>query len=81
MTLADMPNIWEDHRAVEEFETSFFEDLAYRAGLLAGNKARVVRSIVDALRGKGLLETADELRDALTARLAEKPWDEEDWTF
>lgn len=81
MTLADMPNIWEDQRAVEEFETSFFEDLAYRASLLAGNRARVVRSIVDALPGKGLLETADELRDALSARLARKPWDEDEWKF
>ena len=75
MTLADMPDIWEDRHAAEEFEISFFEDLAYRVG----TRARVVRSIVDALADRGPLETGDEMRDALTTRLDDTPWDETEW--
>ncbi|WP_204349035.1 hypothetical protein, partial [Klebsiella pneumoniae] len=43
LTLVDMPDIWEDEHAVREFETSFFEDLTYRATATTGGTGRIIR--------------------------------------
>lgn len=79
VTLTEMPDIWEDSRAANEFEASFFEDLAYRAGILGGNKGRVVRSITEALCRYGSPETDDEIREALKQKLGSDAWTDEDW--
>lgn len=77
MVLADMPDIWEDKRAADEFEISFFEDLAYRSGVHVGNRSRVVRSIMEALEGD--LCTPKAIRGALALRLSRTPWDADEW--
>jgi hypothetical protein len=67
MVTAPMPDIWEDKRAAEEFEDSFFEDLAYRSGAHVGNRGRVVRSIMEALPGEPVKPKT--IRSALASRL------------
>jgi hypothetical protein len=78
MTLTDMPDIWEDVRARGAFETSFFEDLAYRVGTHGGASGRVVRSLVEGL-SLGDADTVEELRAVLMTRLADHPWTDDDW--
>lgn len=78
VTLTDMPDIWEDARATEAFETSFFEDLAYRATNHSGSAGRVVRSFSDALDLEGG-ETPDEVRQAFVNRLERDPWRDDEW--
>ncbi len=78
LTLANMPDIWEDNHAVEEFEASFFEDLTYRAGILASSGGRVVRSLAERLHLLGS-STPAEARGGLGASLAESAWRNCDW--
>lgn len=79
LTLAAMPDIWEDPRAIEEFETSFFEDLAYRTSLLAGNRSRVIRSMLAGLVEYETPVDAGEFRDTFAQRLAATPWTDDEW--
>lgn len=78
MTLTNMPDIWDDRSVSEDFEISFFEDLAYRFSSQGGRAGRVVRSFADALRLFGG-ETADDIQAALEKRLSTRPWEEEEW--
>jgi hypothetical protein len=79
VTLQEMPDIWADPRAAKAFEDSFFEDLAYRAGPLGGNKGRLVRSLIEVLDVYGGPDTDDEFRDALAERLEARTWVAADW--
>jgi len=74
--LTAMPDIWADESAVQGFEDSFFDDLAFRAD--AKTKPAVVRSIVDWLDNPRLV-TGEDVRRALEAGLTEVPWTENDW--
>jgi hypothetical protein len=76
MTLTDMPDIWEDAKATEAFEASFFEDLAFRIG--SPGAGRVIRSLAEALDHDGT-ETPEELREALASRVESDAWTDEDW--
>lgn len=76
LTFASMPDIWADGTAVEAFEQSFFEDLAYRSTGLTQH--RVVKSILSWL-DDDTLSTACDFEDAVTSGLAESPWTDEDW--
>ena len=78
LTLADMPDIWEDDHAVREFEASFFEDIAYRVENQTGGGGRVVRSISVRLRLTGG-ETWAELRGLLDRSLQFRAWINQDW--
>lgn len=77
-TLTAMPDIWDDDRAREAFTTSFFEDLAYRADSVNGGRARVVRSLIEALQLEGG-ETPEEIRGLLTDRIKRRPWTDIYW--
>lgn len=76
MTLTGMPDIWEDGVAVEEFERSFFEDLAFRAG--GSTQPAIVKSILSRL-DDDTLSIGPEFEDALRDALAEEPWTDDDW--
>lgn len=76
MTLTGMPDIWEDGVAVEEFERSFFEDLAYRAG--GTTHPAILKSILARLDDE-TLSIGSEFEDALRDAIAEEPWTDEDW--
>lgn len=76
MTLTGMPDIWEDGVAVEQFERSFFEDLAYRAG--GTTHPAILKSILARL-DDDTLSIGSEFEDALRDALAEEPWTDNDW--
>ncbi len=76
MTLTGMPDIWEDGVAVEEFERSFFEDLAFRAG--GTTQPAIVKSILARL-DDDTLSIGSEFEDALRDTIAEEPWSDDDW--
>lgn len=76
LVLTDMSDIWAGETAVEEFEASFFDDLAFRA---AGRRQpSVVKSIMNWLDDDGLT-TGDELAEAFEAKLQSEPWTRRDW--
>lgn len=76
LTFAAMPDIWADGSAVEEFESSFFEDVAYRAA--GTNQHRVVKSILFRL-DDGSLTTGWDIAAAFEASIGEVPWTDNDW--
>lgn len=76
LTLTGMPDIWADGVAVEEFERSFFEDLAFRAG--GATQPAVVKSILSRL-DDDTLSIGSEFQEALVETLAEEPWTDDDW--
>jgi len=76
MTLTRMPDIWADGVAVEEFERSFFEDLAFRAG--GTTQPAIVKSILSRL-DDDTLSIGFEFEAALIESLAEEPWTEDEW--
>lgn len=76
MTLTGMPDIWEDGVAVEEFERSFFEDLAFRAG--GPTQPAIVKSIIARLDDE-TLSIGSDFEEALSAAIAEEPWTDDDW--
>ncbi|WP_163831705.1 hypothetical protein, partial [Proteus mirabilis] len=78
LTLVDMPDIWEDEHAVREFETSFFEDLTYRATATTGGTGRIIRSFVERLGFLGAHAPA-EVRSELEESLAEAGWRDHHW--
>lgn len=78
ITIEQMPDVWNDDRAVNAFETSFFEDLAYRAGLMGTGRGRIIRSLENALHIQ-IPDSPDELKEALEEHLAEHAWSESDW--
>ena len=80
MVITEMPDIWGDERAAEAFETSFFDDLAYRSGTADRERSRVVRSLVAAL-GCETADTGEELRGTMAERLSETPWTNDLWEF
>lgn len=79
ITIADMPDIWNDDRATNAFERSFFEDIAYRASLTGSGRGRIVKSLEEAMDTE-LPDSAEELSEALKAYLAENAWLETGWT-
>jgi hypothetical protein len=78
VVFADMPDIWQDARASLAFETSFFEDLGYRAGRQGSVGGRIVRSFVSALRFQGG-EIAADTCNLLDRRLRRRPWTDAEW--
>lgn len=78
MTLTNMPDIWQDDRAVKAFESSAFDDLSYRLGMITVTRSRIVKSFAAALGLDGG-ETAEEIRECLERRLSDKPWSAEEW--
>lgn len=76
MTLTGMPDIWEDGVAVEEFERSFFEDLAFRAGGMT--QPTIVKSILSRL-DDDTLSIGSDFEEALRDALVEEAWTDEDW--
>ncbi|MGN8094146.1 restriction endonuclease PLD domain-containing protein [Methylobacterium sp. 22177] len=78
LTLVDMPDIWEDAHAVREFETSFFEDLTYRASVTTGGTGRIIRSFVERLGFLGAHAPSD-VRSDLEDSLDELGWRDRDW--
>lgn len=76
LTFTPMPDIWTDSSAVEEFESSFFEDVAYRAAGI--NQHRVVKSILFRLDDESLT-TGEDLAEAFKASIAEDHWADSDW--
>lgn len=76
LMLTEMPDIWAGDTAVADFEESFFDDLAFRAG--AQKKTAVVRSIIEWLEDD-TLSTGDEIAEAFKAMLKEYAWTDEDW--
>lgn len=71
-----MPDIWAGETAVEEFEASFFDDLAFRAG--GRRQASIVKSIVEWLDDDGLT-SGDEFADAFRTKLQSEPWRTRNW--
>ena len=78
LMLTDMPDIWAGDTAVEEFEQSFFDDIAFRAG--AQKKSAVVRSIIEWIEDE-TLSTGDEIAEAFEAMLEKFSWTDEDWYY
>ena len=78
LTLADMPNIFDDVRASREFIDSFFEDLSYRLENQPGGGGRAGRSIAERLAVSGT-ELPSELRERLKSALATDAWSDADW--
>lgn len=78
ITIEQMPDIWNDDRAVTAFEASFFEDLAYRAGLTGAGRGRIIKSLEGAT-GEYLPDSPEDLRELLEAHLAAHSWTEADW--
>lgn len=76
LMLTEMPDVWAGDTAVADFEESFFDDLAFRAG--AQKKSAVVRSIIEWLEDD-TLSTGDEIAEAFKAMLKEYAWKDEDW--
>lgn len=76
LILTDMPDIWAGETAVEEFEASFFDDLAFRAG--GRRQASIVKSIVEWLDDDGLT-SGDEFAEAFRAKLESEPWRTRNW--
>ena len=76
LMLTEMPDIWAGDTAVADFEESFFDDLAFRAG--APKKFAVIRSIMEWLEDE-TLSTGDEIAEAFKAMLKEYAWTDEDW--
>lgn len=78
LTLADMPDIWQDVHATKEFTASFFEDLSYRLENHRGGSGRAVKSLAEKL---SLVEggTPSELQDKLEAMLRTHSWTHSDW--
>ncbi|WP_156478864.1 hypothetical protein [Acetobacter senegalensis] len=76
LTFASMPDIWTDGSAVKEFESSFFEDVAYRAA--GTNQHRVVKSILFRLDDESLT-TGEDLAEAFKTSIAEDHWTDSDW--
>lgn len=76
LMLTEMPDIWAGDTAVADFEESFFDDLAFRAGLQ--KKFAVVRSIMEWLEDD-TLSTGDEIAEAFKAMLREYVWIDENW--
>lgn len=76
MTLTGMPDIWADGVAVEEFQRSFFEDLAFRAS--GTTQPAIVKSILLRLDDE-TLSIGSEFEEALVDALAEEPWTDDDW--
>jgi len=76
LMLTDMPDIWAGDTAVMDFEESFFDDLAFRAG--SQRQATVVKSIMEWLEGD-TLSTGGEIAEAFEAMLEKHPWTQNDW--
>ena len=79
LTIAEMPDFGEDPKAMDEFEASFFEDVAYRSGSPSGRSARVVRSLAEKLDLSGD-EMPEEVRALLETSLRAGPWEDGDWS-
>jgi hypothetical protein len=78
LAAALMPNIWGDDAASCEFIGSFFEDVAWRASG-AGGPPRIVKALQDGLGDRVNISDPDKARQALEARLADRPWTNAAW--
>lgn len=76
--LTPMPDIWEDQRAAEEFEKSFFEKLNYHVNRSQGNTSVIVKSLLAMIRNYDI-DTADKMRNALKERLREAEFHNDNW--
>ena len=75
--IEQMPDFYNDLRAVDAFEGSFFENLSYRAGQNGAGRGRIVRSLEQAL---GVMpDIPAELQNALEKHLALEAWGEDNW--
>ncbi|TIT68725.1 MAG: hypothetical protein E5W60_12925 [Mesorhizobium sp.] len=78
ITTEQMPDIWNDDRAVNAFECSFFDDLDYRAGLTGSGRGRIVKSM-EGVMGAPLPDSPEEIKAAFEKHLAVKAWTDGDW--
>jgi hypothetical protein len=76
VTLTAMPDIWADGTAVDEFQQSFFDDLAFRAA--GATLPAIVKSILSRL-DDDTLGLGSEFQEALVHALVDKPWTDDDW--
>ncbi|MGF9565129.1 phospholipase D family protein [Neorhizobium sp. BT27B] len=80
MQVSPMPDIWSDRRAVSDFESSFFDDVAYR--LASGPRHRVIRALAEGLGRTGreseYVAPAVLVR-SLEKRLGKRPWLDIEW--
>lgn len=71
-----MPDIWADGTAVDEFQQSFFEDLAFcAAGVTLPSIVKSIPSRLD----NDTLGLGSEFQEGLMQALADEPWTDEDW--
>ncbi|ESZ02735.1 hypothetical protein X736_29230 [Mesorhizobium sp. L2C089B000] len=72
-----MFDAWLEPRVANEFERSFFEELAWRAQAL--RRAKIVRTLLDGIDvDDGWTEDGD-LPRALSAKLKRSGWEDEEW--
>lgn len=76
VVMTDMPDIWADGTAVEDFIESFFDDFAYRAS--EATRPIIVKSILEWLDDPSLAASVD-FREAMESGLIEQPWEDDDW--
>jgi len=76
LVFTDMPDIWADGSAVDDFVESFFDDLAYRATLR--NRPSIVKSLFSWLDDP-TLSASEDFWGAMENGLVERPWTNEDW--
>ncbi|MER9145612.1 hypothetical protein NKH92_23360 [Mesorhizobium sp. M0871] len=77
VTFAPMFDAWLEPRVANEFERSFFEELAWRAQAL--RRAKIVRTLLDGIDvDDGWTEDGD-LPRALSAKLKRSGWEDEEW--
>jgi hypothetical protein len=76
LQLTRLPDFWGDQEAVQEFEETFFSNLALRLRT-RGNVPRIARAFRDQL-GFGVRGTS-ALRKALERHLEDKGWELRDW--
>ena len=77
LVMTPMPDIWNDGTAVETFMGWAFDDLSYRIESLTPS-GRLIRSFRKVM-GLEAGVAADQIREALEARIATTPWADEDW--
>jgi hypothetical protein len=80
LVIETVPNFWNDERAKENFEDSFFEDLAMRISS-PGPQTHICKVFCAKLRidGNGKSISPFSLRKALVAHLKAGGWQFEDW--
>jgi hypothetical protein len=78
LVFTSMPDLTNDENALAEFQRSFFEDVAARAG--DRRPARVVKSIIEGVRQppSDLLDPEGWLK-AFAVRLGNASWTDDDW--